>query len=181
MSYEICTNFRDVGEYINLIADEKILPCNKLYRGGHINLVDNLEQINNPKTIINLRRGKDPEWPNVRMLQIATDNQLEVYQTEQGKVQRWLNEVIKVLQNETIPYPIFIHCTSGKDRTGVVIAALLTLLEIPQSIIVEEYMLSQGEVKRAWIEQALKGIAEKTDYFNKINITAIKSKLLYSS
>lgn len=38
--------------------------------------------------------------------------------------------------------PVLIHCSGGKDRTGVVCALILALLEVPQEQIVEDYMLS---------------------------------------
>lgn len=45
---------------------------------------------------------------------------------------------------ETARPPILIHCRSGKDRTGVIVAAVLKLLGYPDEAILEEYHLSQG-------------------------------------
>lgn len=163
-----CVNFRNVGEFVNLLAEQELLRTKCLYRGGKITYLESLSQIETPKTIINLRRGQDPYFANIKTLQIATDNQLEVYDTSNNKVRRWLNEVIMCFQNGQIDFPVFTHCTSGKDRTGVIIAALLTLLDIPQDIIIEEYLLSEGETKCDWIEQALNGIGDTKKYFNKV-------------
>lgn len=124
-----CVNFRDIGEFVNLLAGQELLKVNCLYWGGKITYIDDLEQIGNPKTIINLIRGKYPYFPHINMLQIATENQLEFYDTSNNKVKRWLNDVMMCLQSEQTELPVFIHCISGKDRTGVIIAALLMLLD----------------------------------------------------
>jgi protein-tyrosine phosphatase len=39
-------------------------------------------------------------------------------------------------------YPVLIHCTQGKDRTGIVVALLLLLLGVPRTTIMEDYMLT---------------------------------------
>ncbi len=39
-------------------------------------------------------------------------------------------------------YPILIHCTQGKDRTGIIAALLLLLLDVPQTTVMEDYMLT---------------------------------------
>lgn len=38
--------------------------------------------------------------------------------------------------------PIVIHCTAGKDRTGLVIAFLLTILGVPQETVIADYTQS---------------------------------------
>ncbi|MDH6112178.1 protein-tyrosine phosphatase [Kitasatospora sp. MAP12-15] len=38
--------------------------------------------------------------------------------------------------------PALVHCAVGRDRTGIVIALLLDLLEVPQEQIVADYLLS---------------------------------------
>jgi protein-tyrosine phosphatase len=40
--------------------------------------------------------------------------------------------------------PCLIHCAAGKDRTGVVIALLLTLLGVPEATIIADYSLSNA-------------------------------------
>lgn len=39
-------------------------------------------------------------------------------------------------------YPLLIHCTQGKDRTGIVAALLLLLLGVPHEAVMEDYMLT---------------------------------------
>ncbi len=41
--------------------------------------------------------------------------------------------------------PHLIHCTSGKDRTGLVVAFLLLALEVPRSVVFDDYELSNGD------------------------------------
>ena len=45
-----------------------------------------------------------------------------------------------ILQPRSLP--LLVHCTSGKDRTGMAIAILLMAIGIPDSIIMEDYLLS---------------------------------------
>jgi protein-tyrosine phosphatase len=39
--------------------------------------------------------------------------------------------------------PILVHCTAGKDRTGVAMAVLLTTLGVPRQTVVEDYALTE--------------------------------------
>ncbi|MCB0034116.1 MAG: tyrosine-protein phosphatase [Anaerolineales bacterium] len=39
-------------------------------------------------------------------------------------------------------YPAVIHCTAGKDRTGITIALLLSVLGVPEELIIADYTLS---------------------------------------
>ena len=39
-----------------------------------------------------------------------------------------------------------VHCTAGKDRTGVAVALVLTMLGVPREVIVEDYVLTNHAV-----------------------------------
>jgi protein-tyrosine phosphatase len=39
-------------------------------------------------------------------------------------------------------YPMLVHCSQGKDRAGVISALLLSLLHVPKTTIIEDYMLT---------------------------------------
>jgi protein-tyrosine phosphatase len=43
-------------------------------------------------------------------------------------------------------YPILIHCTQGKDRTGLLVALILLLLDVPLDAITYDYCLSESEL-----------------------------------
>jgi hypothetical protein len=64
-----------------------------------------------------------------------------------------LAKVFSILSDETA-LPAVFHCTSGKDRTGIVAALLLELLGVPDDVIVEDYVLTEAARDRssAWIE-----------------------------
>jgi protein tyrosine/serine phosphatase len=42
--------------------------------------------------------------------------------------------------------PILIHCTQGKDRTGIVVVLLLMILGVPEQAIEFDYQLSDEEL-----------------------------------
>lgn len=46
-------------------------------------------------------------------------------------------------------FPVVIHCTHGKDRTGVIIMLLLLLCNVPTEAIEEDYAQSEGHLNHA--------------------------------
>jgi protein-tyrosine phosphatase len=175
-----CVNFRDFGESINILSECSLLPIGKLFRGGKLDFVLSANDICNPNTIINLRRSKDNQTFGSRIYDFPISNDYEKYETTNPKVRQWLNRVVRVFEEQSLLYPVLIHCTSGKDRTGVVVSALLKILEVPNKVIIEEYLLSDGEVKAEWIRQAIAGMSNLSEYFKGTNIKKIKMSILGS-
>lgn len=56
-----------------------------------------------------------------------------------------IHAVFSILSNQD-NYPILIHCAQGKDRTGLVVLLVLTLLNIEQSTISSDYLRSEKEL-----------------------------------
>ncbi|RAH83381.1 hypothetical protein BO86DRAFT_408649 [Aspergillus japonicus CBS 114.51] len=58
----------------------------------------------------------------------------------------------------TSPYPVIVHCTQGKDRTGLIILLLLLLTgAVTQEAIRADYILSEGELV-VEVEERLKEV-----------------------
>lgn len=174
-----CVNFRDVGEWMDALVGWKDLPRGRLLRGGRLEEVEEARAIGAPGTIVNLRRGADP----TRLAFGAAPhhhpiaNNLEVYQTSDAGVRRWLRGILLDFAGPIVRYPVMIHCTSGKDRTGVVVATLLTILGAPTDAIVSEYLLSDGAVEEAWIRGALAGLGDLERAFKGVDLERIAQRL----
>jgi protein-tyrosine phosphatase len=50
--------------------------------------------------------------------------------------------------------PALVHCTAGKDRTGIVVALLLGLVGVPNEIIAEDYALSATYLQGGYFDEA---------------------------
>jgi len=74
--------------------------------------------------------------------------------------------------------PLYVHCLSGRDRTGVVIAALLRIIGVKEEDIIEEYGLSTGIEQRDYIYTALEGLSHLESYFHGIDLQVVKRSLL---
>jgi len=44
------------------------------------------------------------------------------------------------------PLPLYVHCTAGKDRTGITVAFLLSLLGVGDQDITDDYMLTEQAI-----------------------------------
>ncbi|MEZ5225714.1 MAG: tyrosine-protein phosphatase [Acidimicrobiales bacterium] len=66
----------------------------------------------------------------------------------------YASEVVNVLERIAgAPAPVVVHCTSGKDRTGVIAAVVQLTLGVPSEVIVAEYEASSGtfaNTSRPW-------------------------------
>ncbi|MPS67276.1 MAG: tyrosine-protein phosphatase [Novosphingobium sp.] len=58
--------------------------------------------------------------------------------------------------------PMLVHCTAGKDRTGVVVGLFLELLGVPRSVIAEDYRKSDVFAENLRMSDHLKRDLERT-------------------
>jgi len=130
-----------------------------LFRGGRVDVLTAREDLAGSQTILNLRRGRDPEVRGTRELHIPASNTLDNYRTAERPVRRWLNEALRALADDETAWPVYVHCTAGRDRTGVLVAAVLHRIGVPEQVIVEEYALSDN-ADEALIVEALRGMGD---------------------
>eukprot|EP01090_Pellita_catalonica_P010701 TRINITY_DN2213_c0_g2_i3.p1 TRINITY_DN2213_c0_g2~~TRINITY_DN2213_c0_g2_i3.p1 ORF type:complete len:217 (+),score=42.98 TRINITY_DN2213_c0_g2_i3:955-1605(+) len=158
-------NWRDVGVALALLqkdsADKKVyLKPNKIFRCGLVDFCTH-QELGSPGTILNLRMGEDTKTFDEAVWEhIGASNSLDKYHTEEGLVRVWLIKVMKLFENPNTKFPILIHCRSGKDRTGVVVAALLAMLDVPRDLIIKEFLLSKG-AKEENLQISLDGFSGK--------------------
>jgi protein-tyrosine phosphatase len=51
--------------------------------------------------------------------------------------------------------PVVVHCTAGKDRTGVVIALALLAVGVDRETVVDDYAETEANLKGPWLEAML--------------------------
>ncbi len=182
-----CKNLRDVSTLVPQF------PRGVILRGGSVDYLT-LNDIGNPRTILNLRKQLDNESqfmqePSERrpvMIQVAKDKDLESYNVHERDTQKWILSVVKLFEStDTIRYPVLIHCASGKDRTGVIVACLLLICGMDRSVIELDFASSKGLssehvtlMKRAIDHMLKKGLPS---YFRGVALDKIRHNLLSQS
>ncbi len=56
--------------------------------------------------------------------------------------------------------PVLVHCTAGKDRTGVVVALVLTALGVPEDDVVADYKATEAFLAGAWRDRMLRRLGQ---------------------
>lgn len=54
--------------------------------------------------------------------------------------------------------PFVVHCTAGKDRTGAVVAASLSVIGVDRDLILQDYAVSESNLSGEWLERNLAGL-----------------------
>jgi protein-tyrosine phosphatase len=60
----------------------------------------------------------------------------------------------------TGPGPVLVHCTAGKDRTGIVIAVLLRAIGVRRADILTDYLRTEANLPRLWAALRAAGVPE---------------------
>jgi len=173
LEFEGCVNFRDLGGYRT--GDGRMVAWRRLFRADGLNKLTAADRAQlldlGLTTVIDLRtldeaeqRGSFPvdEVP-VRYVGLPLTDVLPATEdlpdwkeaayvatrygamvSEGGPV---LTEAIGVLASGG-SLPAVMHCSAGKDRTGVLSALVLAFLGVPDETIVEDYALSAAAMGR---------------------------------
>ncbi len=165
-------NVRDVGGY--LTEDGRITRWRRLLRADGMHRLSAAAQQTlldeGLRTIIDLRRPSEAEhYPNV----FATATTLRyrhmpLYQVvvgdhderTMGEIYRWMvdecqPQIAAVIALLTDPdaLPGLVHCTAGKDRTGVIIALMLGAVGVPHETIIADYAVSEENLRGEFTEE----------------------------
>ena len=173
LEFEGCVNFRDLGGYRT--ADGRMVAWRRLFRADGLNKLtpgDRKQLVDlGLSTVIDLRtldeaeqRGSFPvDDVPVRYVGLPLTDVLPATEdlpdwkeaayvatrygamvSEGGPV---LTEAIHVLAGGDA-LPAVMHCSAGKDRTGVLSALVLAFLGVPDEVIIEDYALSAAAMER---------------------------------
>ena len=171
--FEGCFNFRDIGGYLN--QDGKRVKKGLYFRAGRQDRMSHkdLLQLSDLKisTQIDLRRpdevleqGKGPleamgaKYINIAVIPEGGSDQLSRLVGDTGiSGKRYLGylefgptswlRLFGILASED-NLPVVLHCTAGKDRTGVSTAFLLSILGVSRDVIEADYLLTNLDTER---------------------------------
>jgi len=171
--FEGCFNFRDIGGYLN--QDGKRVKKGLYFRAGRQDRMSDkdLSQLSDLKisTQIDLRKpdevsdqGKGPleamgaKYINIAVIPEGGSDQLSRLVGDTGiSGKRYLGylefgptswlRLFGILANEG-NLPVVLHCTAGKDRTGVSTAFLLSVLGVSREVIEADYLLTNLDTER---------------------------------
>ena len=171
--FEGCFNFRDIGGYKN--QDGKSVKKGLYFRTGRQDRMTerDLAQLSNLKisTQIDLRKpdevkdqGKGPletmgaNYINIAVIPEGGSDQLSKLVGDTGISGKrylgylefgptsWLRLFGILAEQENLP--VVLHCTAGKDRTGVSTAFLLSVLGVSRDVIEADYLLTNLDTER---------------------------------
>ncbi|HET8843243.1 MAG TPA: tyrosine-protein phosphatase [Ktedonobacteraceae bacterium] len=156
-------NIRDIGGYATL--DGYSTRWRVLLRGDSLHALPQQSQrllLAYPvRTIIDLRRSSellkvpsifaassDVRYINVSLLEDQqkvrdAPSLQELYQHILEMCQPEIQQILQLMATADI-FPCVVHCAVGKDRTGLIIALLLSIANVPVETIASDYALSAG-------------------------------------
>jgi hypothetical protein len=184
--FERCFNFRDVGGYATL--DGRRVRTGRLFRSmtpqfmteaGVSRVRDELAI----RTIVDLRRGETAqggpfEQPpfSRRVISCATAGQDMPPETPRDVLVSTIFEGSGRQAVEALEFIVagsdqgaaLVHCHTGKDRTGVFVAVLLSLLDVSEGDILHDFTLSAAGVAEMRAYASAQGLS----FFPEMSATA---------
>lgn len=167
INFENIYNFRDVGGYA--AKDGRTVQWQRLYRADSLSWLtgEDIDRFHALKirTVIDLRhpdeverRGRAPEAEGLQYFNLPIEGRrwdISMFDEAHG-VGRFLADRYLEVSEDGVDNirqavttiadagnaPVVVHCAAGKDRTGLIIALVLTLIGVPEEVIVDDYALT---------------------------------------
>ena len=175
-------NARDIGGYLTEAGDET--AWGKFVRSDGLHRLTEADQTKlvdyGVRTVIDLRHEReldeapnpfaqrdDVNYVNVSFFEGALDPNrpaeelptlLELYKMALERSQPTIKQVFETL-GEAETYPVLVHCSAGKDRTGITSAFVLRLAGVPVETVAEDYGIT-AKYLEPWFETALANAKE---------------------
>jgi protein-tyrosine phosphatase len=173
-------NVRDIGGYP---ADGGMTRPNAVFRAGSLHKLTQADQDvlleRNLRTVVDLRHASElgaagnvfaeskvVNYHSVPLFEAQPDvtksaavDLATIYRYMVDSCQTGLLKALQTIANAP-QGAVLIHCTAGKDRTGVVMALTLHAVCVPREVIIEDYALTTEAMNR--LRPRLLGNAELT-------------------
>ncbi|KUJ67010.1 protein tyrosine phosphatase [Streptomyces albus subsp. albus] len=174
ISFDRLHNFRDLGGYRN--ADGRTVRWGRLYRSDSLGKLrgEDWERFLGLGigTVIDLRypweiegKGRVPEHPSFRYRNLSIEHRpydqaslgpdvetgpflAEKFMEVAHDGVKEIRTALEVIAADSGEAPVAFHCASGKDRTGEIAALVLGLLGVPESVIIEDFTLTELATER---------------------------------
>jgi protein-tyrosine phosphatase len=177
--FEACWNFRDIGGYP--ASDGRAVAWRRYYRSGALEDMTPADRARlrqmGVSTVIDLRRpdevraravdGHPAAEAGARYLHIPPlpDGASEELDAKYGRgisggrylgYLEYADEPLRAIFErlaDPSTYPLVLHCTAGKDRTGVVTAIALEVAGVGREVIAADFELTNRDTERwlAWL------------------------------
>lgn len=83
-----------------------------------------------------------------RRADLATITLADVYRAILSRHQETLGAAVREIA--TADEPVLVHCTAGKDRTGLVVALVLSALDVDREVILADYAATAANLAGEW-------------------------------
>ncbi|HEY4571276.1 MAG TPA: HAD-IA family hydrolase [Kribbella sp.] len=84
----------------------------------------------------------DPEGEALRVPE-DEPRLVDVYRNSLSRNSAHIGRILRAVAAAPADRPVVVHCKSGKDRTGLLVALLLDLIGVPRDVIAEDYAVSE--------------------------------------
>jgi protein-tyrosine phosphatase len=154
-----CHNLRDLGGLVTV--DGRRVRRGRLFRSDYPGFAEVDERAAAElalATVVDLRRGTEAavecvDWAARgvahRRWPLTAGREQLWHARYPAYLSRRPETVVGAVREAMRPegHPVLVHCAAGKDRTGVIVALLLSVLGVREDDIVEDYMLSAASVE----------------------------------